>query len=220
MPMVFTYKYPRPMVTVDIAVFRNAQSTLEILLIQRKHPPFAGEWALPGGFIKPDEQLHVAACRELQEETGLKHNFLFPLATADHPRRDPRGRTISFVFGGIQSPPFPDVRGADDAANAGWYSLSTLPNLAFDHQQVIQRSMEQLKFDLQTRLHLFTFLPVRFTWSDWENLSHEFGFASDQAAFWIDRALQRRLINKLDRYKFERTDSLQAFYDVFRFNIN
>jgi 8-oxo-dGTP diphosphatase len=216
--MVYSYKYPRPMVTVDIAVFRYAKSTREILLIKRKHHPFEGEWALPGGFIKPDEQLHTAARRELQEETGLRHDFLFPLITADYPQRDPRGRTISFVFGCIQSPPFPDVRGANDAASAAWHNLAALPDLAFDHQDVIRRSLEQLKFDLQTRFHLFTFLPVQFTRSDWDNLSRDFEIASDQASRWIDMALQKEILKKLDQRKFERVNSLQVYYESSKFH--
>jgi len=216
--MVFTYKYPRPMVTVDVAVFRYVPSGMEILLIQRKHPPFAGEWALPGGFIKPPEKLHQAACRELHEETGLQQEYLFPLVTADDPRRDPRGRTISFAFGCILSPPFPEAKGADDAASAAWHPVSKLPGLAFDHQDFIRRILEHLQFDLKTRFLQFAFLPRHFSYSDWEKLNRESELLSDESGDWVDIAVQKGLLRITGKNVYERSCSLQLLYETDRFN--
>ena len=88
---MYTYKYPRPMVTVDIILFRFFKENLEILLIQRKNNPFKEKWALPGGFIEMNEPLLEAAKRELKEETAVDNIKLFELKTFGKPGRDPRG---------------------------------------------------------------------------------------------------------------------------------
>ncbi|HRT31038.1 MAG TPA: NUDIX hydrolase, partial [Anaerolineae bacterium] len=96
--MPYTYDYPRPMLTVDIALARPGPRGPEVLLIQRGHPPFKGAWALPGGFVEEGETLEQAARRELQEETGLTDLPLQQLAAFGDPGRDPRGWTVSVVF--------------------------------------------------------------------------------------------------------------------------
>ena len=128
-----TYKYPRPSVTVDAILISNQNS---ILLIQRSGDPFKGKWALPGGFIELDESLETACHRELEEETGLKVKELTQFKAYGAVDRDPRGRTISVVFYSFQEEETVPVAG-DDAANAQWFSLNQLPELAFDHQQII-----------------------------------------------------------------------------------
>ena len=128
-----TYKYPRPSVTVDAILISNQNS---ILLIERSGDPFKGKWALPGGFIELDESLETACHRELEEETGLKVKELTQFKAYGAVDRDPRGRTISVVFYSFQEEETVPVAG-DDAANAQWFSLNQLPELAFDHQQII-----------------------------------------------------------------------------------
>ena len=135
----YTYDYPRPMVTVDAVVFW-AES---LLLIERKHDPFAGAWALPGGFIEMDEPLDVAAARELQEETGLFGVALEQLHTFGDPKRDPRGRSVGVVYvGEWRSDDSPEIEAADDAAKAAWFSLEQLPPLAFDHGEIVAKAVE------------------------------------------------------------------------------
>ena len=128
-----TYKYPRPSVTVDAILIRKQNS---ILLIQRSGDPFKGKWAFPGGFIELDESLETSCQRELEEETGLKVKELTQFKAYGAVDRDPRGRTISVVFYSFQEEETVPVAG-DDAANAQWFSLDQLPELAFDHQQII-----------------------------------------------------------------------------------
>jgi 8-oxo-dGTP diphosphatase len=95
----YCYDYPRPAVTVDLVVFALADDGLRMLLIRRKHDPFAGKLAIPGGFLNMDEPVETAARRELHEETGLADvGQLGFLGYFDAPNRDPRGRTISFAF--------------------------------------------------------------------------------------------------------------------------
>src|SRR5436190_23675086 len=106
----YCYDYPRPAVTVDLVLFALDRDALKVLLIRRKHDPFAGCWAFPGGFIEMDETLQAAARRELEEETGV--SFRGPLATLGvyaEPNRDPRGRTISVAHVAVIGPPPPRV---------------------------------------------------------------------------------------------------------------
>jgi len=141
--MPYTYDYPRPQVTVDIAVFAPKDDRWQILLIQRKKPPFPGCWALPGGFVDPDEDLPEAAERELQEETGATGVHLEQRRTYGHPKRDPRGRTITVAYAGILDAIPSGICGADDAAEARWFPLDELPPLAFDHAQIVADCWER-----------------------------------------------------------------------------
>ena len=132
--MNYTYSYPRPAVTVDIILFNE---DMEILLIKRKNKPFEGAWAFPGGFVDENEGLEDAARRELMEETCLEAGKLEQSGAFGQPGRDPRGHTISIVFTGrvIDSR---KLQAADDATEARWFSLKDLPELAFDHQEILE----------------------------------------------------------------------------------
>lgn len=141
--MAYTYKYPRPALTVDAAVFRKTGTGFEILLIQRNNPPFEGGWALPGGFVDMDETLEDAIIRELQEETSLTDVTLKQLHAVSTPGRDPRGHTISVIFWGIQDSNQKAAAG-DDARNVKWYKIDHLPELAFDHDEVIETAIQKL----------------------------------------------------------------------------
>ncbi|HKJ40652.1 MAG TPA: NUDIX hydrolase [Sunxiuqinia sp.] len=132
---MYTYKYPRPALTTDALILKKG--TAEILLIQRGIDPFKGQWALPGGFVEMDEELAVACKRELQEETGLDIPTVEQFRVYDKVDRDPRGRTISVVFYGFVEKDA-EVKGGDDAAEAAWFKLDKLPELAFDHAQIIK----------------------------------------------------------------------------------
>jgi 8-oxo-dGTP diphosphatase len=131
---MYTYKYPRPALTTDALVIKK--ETAEILLVQRGIEPFKGQWALPGGFVDIDELLADACKRELKEETGLVIEKLEQFRVYDAVERDPRGRTISVVFYGFADKSA-TVKGGDDAADAAWFGLDRLPEMAFDHAQVI-----------------------------------------------------------------------------------
>ena len=133
-----TYDYPRPAVTVDTAVFRGPSLARELLLVRRGADPYAGMWALPGGFLEPDEPLDHCARRELVEETGLSPAGLFAHVGAyGDPGRDPRGWTVTVLFAVAMGEGEPDaVEGGDDAAKAAWHPLAELPVLAFDHERL------------------------------------------------------------------------------------
>src|SRR5260221_6079992 len=98
MSAMFSYRYPHPAVAADIAVFTLRAARLSILLIRRKADPYAGRWALPGGFLKPYEDLDACAARELVEETGVDAGLLAAFANFSAPDRDPRERVISVAY--------------------------------------------------------------------------------------------------------------------------
>ena len=139
---MYSYNYPHPAVTVDVAVFTRQNNQLKLLLIQRAIDPHKGKWALPGGFVDIDEDLETAARRELKEETGLQIYEIHQLKAFGNPGRDPRGRTISIAFWGEV---FSEekVSGSDDAADAQWFDLENLPPLAFDHELILKEFMKQ-----------------------------------------------------------------------------
>lgn len=140
----FTYDYPRASVTVDLVVVTK-EAKPRVLLIRRKKPPFAGSWALPGGFIEMDETLEASARRELEEETGVRTGKLIQLATFGDPGRDPRGRTISVVYLAQVEPGQLAPRAADDAAEVGWFALARPPKLAFDHREILKAARTYLR---------------------------------------------------------------------------
>lgn len=136
--MPYTYEYPHMAVTVDAVVFKRDPDS--VLLIRRGEPPFAGAWALPGGFVDMTETCESAAHRELAEETGLEGVELRFLHYFDAVDRDPRERTLALAFWGLADGAAV-VQAADDAADVRWYAIARLPELAFDHAQVIERAL-------------------------------------------------------------------------------
>ncbi len=142
---MYTYQHPRPAVSVDIVLFQKINKEYQVLLIKRAQDPFRGSYALPGGFVEMKESQEQAAERELREETGLQNIQLIQIQTFSEPNRDPRGHVISTAFGALigeddQIQP----RAGSDAAEVGWFYLSDLPVLAFDHKLIIQISIEKL----------------------------------------------------------------------------
>jgi 8-oxo-dGTP diphosphatase len=139
----FSYEYPRPALTVDIAIVTRDVRP-KVLLIRRKNKPFAGSWALPGGFVDENERLADAARRELREETGIATAALEQVYTAGDPGRDPRGWTVSVVYLAQVHPAEVKPKAGDDAAEVAWYPLDELPVLAFDHEMLIARVRARL----------------------------------------------------------------------------
>lgn len=172
--MNYVYDYPRPMVIVDMLIWRYREEKVEILLIRRDGPPFRGQWALPGGFIQMDETLLESAKRELVEETGIKDMDLFSLTIAGNPERDPRGRTITALFTGFLTEPFVEVRAGDDAREAEWFAVNRLPQLAFDHAQLIRDAINELAHRLYWQLWILMFFPLKIVLSDLEKIGRFF----------------------------------------------
>lgn len=131
-------------VTVDTVIFRKAIDGNELLLIQRKNEPFKGKWALPGGFVDEHEDLADAAMRELQEETGLKVKSIEQLGAFGKPGRDPRQHTVSIAYTGFAENDA-EATAADDADDAQWFSVKSLPHLAFDHADIVTLALQKYK---------------------------------------------------------------------------
>jgi 8-oxo-dGTP diphosphatase len=132
------YDYPRPAVTVDIVVLTD-EAAPRVLLIRRKADPFAGRWALPGGYVEENEPLDAAARRELREETGIDADALEQVMACGDPGRDPRGWTVTVVHQTVVKPDAVQPAAADDAAEVGWHPLNALPEMAFDHGKILEQ---------------------------------------------------------------------------------
>jgi 8-oxo-dGTP diphosphatase len=142
-PGSFTYDYPRPALTADVVVVsRDARP--HVLLIKRKYEPFAGTWALPGGYVDEHERPADAAVREVKEETGIDVTDLEHLYTAGDPGRDPRGWTISVVFMTQVDTKSVKPKAADDAKAVKWWPLDAFPPLAFDHAMLLERARARI----------------------------------------------------------------------------
>jgi 8-oxo-dGTP diphosphatase len=133
------------MVTVDALVFARTTPTAKVLLIERGREPFKGKWAFPGGFIEMDEELDDAVARELKEETGLTGVMLRQMHTFGAIGRDPRGRMITVAFIGLTGPENMQLRPGDDAAQAAWFDIDALPDMAFDHRQVATMAIDRYR---------------------------------------------------------------------------
>ena len=134
--MSYTYDYPRPAVTADCVVITQEEDA-KVLLVQRGNEPYKGCWALPGGFMEMDETTEQCAIRELQEETGMCVNHVRQIGAYSKVDRDRRGRNVCVAYLAVIDKPCA-VAGMDDAAKAEWFSLSALPELAFDHQDIVK----------------------------------------------------------------------------------
>ncbi len=143
-PVLYKYRFPRPMVTVDALLYTSAVP-LRVLLIKRRNDPFSGHWALPGGFVEIDESLETAVLRELQEETGVTEVTLEQMHTFSAVDRDPRGRSITTVFWGETDEALHEPRGMDDADEARWWPMEKPPPLAFDHAEILQWAAVRLR---------------------------------------------------------------------------
>lgn len=142
----YIYEWPRPMVTVDAVVFGLFKKAVKLLLIKRGTTPFKGQWALPGGFVEPGEELEDAVVRELAEETGLTDVGLEQLHTFGKCGRDPRGRQISIAFTGIAEKGPERIKAGDDAAKVRWFDIERLPKeMAFDHSEIARFAIKKLK---------------------------------------------------------------------------
>ncbi len=158
--------YPRPSVTTDVIIFTLCDQALQVLLVRRKSAPYQGRWAIPGGFVHIDESLDEAALRELEEETGMRSVYLEQLYTFGDPGRDPRGRVITVAYYALMRAPAVAPRGGDDAADARWWPVDALPELAFDHGRILDYALTRLRYKLEYSAVGFELLPGTFTLSE------------------------------------------------------
>ena len=168
--MSVTYKYARPALTVDCVIFGLDERDLKVLLVQRDLEPFAGKWALPGGFVNVGEAVEMAAKRELAEETGVKRIFLEQLYTFGNPDRDPREHVVSVAYYALVRLSDHRIKAATDARNAAWFALDDLPQLAFDHAKILKMAHDRLRNKIRYQPIGFELLPAKFPLRALQNL--------------------------------------------------
>ncbi len=187
-------------VAVDCVVFGYDEGELQLLLIQRGIEPFEGKWALPGGFVRKDESLEEAALRELQEETGVTKLYLEQLYSFGAIDRDPRQRVISVAYFALVKLSDYSVKGASDAKDAAWFSVSDLPDLAFDHNEIAATALERLKGKIRYQPVGFELLPEKFTLTQLQRL--------------YETILERTLDKRNFRKKIQKMDILMDLEEV------
>ena len=153
-------------VTVDIVIFTIKDNDLQVLLVKRKYPPFEGMWAIPGGFVLEKESLENAARRELQEETGVSDVYLEQLYTFGNPDRDPRGRIVTVSYFALIDWKNTKLKATTDVEEAQWFSIYDLPDLAFDHKDILEYALKRLRYKLEYTTVGFQLLPKEFTLTD------------------------------------------------------
>ncbi|MET9318360.1 NUDIX domain-containing protein [Kribbella sp. NPDC003505] len=155
----------------DLVILTVRDGRLQVLLIRRGIPPYQGRWALPGGFVRPAEDLETTARRELAEETGLSAEriHLEQVATYGAPDRDPRGRVVSVAYLALV-PDLPAPVAGSDAASASWVDatdvLDDAGRLAFDHHRILADGVERARAKLEYSPLATAFCPPEFTISE------------------------------------------------------
>ncbi len=185
-PTALTRGREYPAVTVDVVILTVRDGRLEVLLVKRRHWPFEGMWAIPGGFVEADESLEDAAKRELEEETGGHDVYLEQLYTFGDPGRDPRARVITVVYYALIQPDQLCIRAGDDAADARLFWAYEVPPLAFDHGAILQYTLQRLRAKLEYTTIGFQLLADEFTLSDLQEVYEAI----------LNRALDKRNFRK------------------------
>lgn len=224
-------KYPRPSVSVDLVVFGYQDRKLSLLLIERGLPPFKGMWALPGGFVRESESVEEAARRELKEETGLSEVYLEQLYTFGNPGRDPRGRVISVAHFALVKPEDHPPVADTDAVRAKWFVIDDLPDLAFDHSDIVSLALKRLRGKIRYEPIGFELLPKFFTLTQLQDIYETvLGEPMDKRNF-RKKILSFEILKETDRkletvpyrsptlYRFEMTRYRKLVRDGFRFEL-
>lgn len=197
----------RLLVAADIVVFAFLENKLKVLLVRRKFDPGVGKWAIPGGFVREDESLEQAALRELQEETGLKQSaYLEQLYTFGDVHRDPRGRVISVAY--LHLVNYPEkikLSASDDAAEAKWFDINKLPELAFgkSHEEILQYAWQRLKWKFEYSNVAISMLPDKFTLSELQKVYEAVYHKKMDKRNFRKKILSLDLVDPIDEVKQE-----------------
>lgn len=217
---------------VDAIVFGYRESQLYVLIIQQKFGSQNSYWALPGGLVKSNESLTEAVKRELKEETNVGVNYLEQLYTfGDDITRDPRNRVVSVAYFGLVDPTKLNIKADSDAESVAWLKINEIPNLAFDHNDMIKKALQRLKDKLTYKPIGFDLLPEKFLFSDLENLYSTILQKDIDRRNFRKKMLSFSIIEETDEfsskkggrpaklYKFKKADYIRLEEDGFHFEI-
>jgi 8-oxo-dGTP diphosphatase len=203
--------------SVDCIIFGFDEQEMKILLIERAAEPSKGMWALPGGFVEPEEDLDNAAKRILEELTGLSNIYMEQVQTFGDVSRYPLGRVISVAYYALVKTEDYKLKASSLATDARWHSLSKAPTLVFDHNQILQVGHEKLKRKVRYQPVGFELLPKKFTLTQLQKLYETIlGVELDKRNF-RKKMLAMDLIVKLDESE---TNVAHRAARYFRFDKN
>jgi 8-oxo-dGTP diphosphatase len=181
--------FPRPIASVDLVIVALSPTGLDALLMQRGEEPFAGFWALPGGFVHPDEDadLEAAARRVLRRKTGIEAPYLEQLQTFGDARRDPRGWSLSVAYVALIAADEVGLQAGANAADVAWRPIegeSVATPLAFDHSQILRSGLMRIRRKVEYSTLPTHLLPAAFTLSDLQSVYERLlGRPLDKSAF-------------------------------------
>lgn len=168
--MPFPTDTGRPVLTTNVVVFSLRDEKLKLLLVRRRNAPFQGYWSLPGGVVGEDEDIEANANAKLEEGTGVSGLYLEQLCTFGAPDRDPRERVVSIAYYALVASKRLRLRTDEHSEAVGWFALDELPELAFDHAQMVETAHQRLAAKLEYSTIAFQFMPERFTLSELQNV--------------------------------------------------
>jgi 8-oxo-dGTP diphosphatase len=211
----FYKTYPKILVAVDSIIFGFNENDLELklLLLKRKFEPAKGEWSLMGGFVNPDESLDDAAKRIVLQLTGLEDVYMEQLYAFGDPERDPGGRIISVAYFSLIKIKEYD-RELVKEHGASWVPLSELPNLIFDHDDMLEKALRKLRIRARTQPIGFELLPEKFTIPQLQRLYEAIYQKPFDKRNFRRKVLAMGLLDKLDE-KEKETSKKGAYYYQF-----
>jgi 8-oxo-dGTP diphosphatase len=181
--------FVRPIASVDIAIFALSETGIDVLLMRRADDPFAGEWALPGGWIRVDEDadLEAAARRVLKDKTGVETPYLEQLKSVGNAARDPRGWSLSIAYFALMPREIADLGPGENAADVDWWpvidDVVSVP-LAFDHAELLLSAMTRLRGKVEYSTLPAHLLPDHFTLGELQSVYERIlGRRLDKSAF-------------------------------------
>lgn len=223
---------PTIRLAVDAVVFGyDPKEGISILLIKRKYDPFKGGWAIPGGLVLENESLEKAVERELEEETGVKVDYLEQLYTFGEVNRDPRNRVVAVAYYGLVKKSDFHLYASTDAEDAKWFHWHDLPELAFDHSQILKFAIERLRGKIRYEPIGFELLDDKFPFSELHKLYESLmGEEVDRRNF-KKKFLQLNILTELDEkvsegkgrpgslFKFDKGKYLKNKKEGFNFDV-
>jgi 8-oxo-dGTP diphosphatase len=162
--------YEQTAVTVDIVVFTVHEEKLKVLLVKRAEEPFAGRWSIPGGFLLQGETFEEAALRVMVEKTGVQEVYLEQLYTFGKPKRDPRARIITVTYFALILWKNLIQPGSRKVTDVGWFPVDELPELAFDHREILDFAVQRLRAKAGYSSIVYGLLPENFRLSDLQKI--------------------------------------------------